>query len=131
MSPAGSVLLDTNIIVAHLRNDPDLTARLVATPALYVPWVVWGELHFGALRASRREAQLVLIQEFLQTAILLFPDRTTSEKYGEIKAELASVGKPIPDNDIWIAAIARQFQFPVATRDRHFADIPDLKTLSW
>jgi predicted nucleic acid-binding protein len=40
MNAAGSVLLDTNVVVAHLRNDPDLTARLRATPATYVPWVV-------------------------------------------------------------------------------------------
>ena len=51
MNTAGSVLLDTNVIVAHLRNDPDLTARLRDTPAIYVPWVVLGELHYGALRA--------------------------------------------------------------------------------
>ena len=51
MNTAGSVLLDTNVVVAHLRNDPDLTTRLRATPAIYVPWVVLGELHYGALRA--------------------------------------------------------------------------------
>jgi tRNA(fMet)-specific endonuclease VapC len=51
MNTAGSVLLDTNVVVAHLRNDPDLTARLRAAPAIYLPWVVLGELHYGALRA--------------------------------------------------------------------------------
>ena len=63
MNTAGSVLLDTNVVVAHLRNDPDLTARLKATPAVFVPWVVLGELHYGALRAQRREAQLALIRQ--------------------------------------------------------------------
>ena len=58
MNAAGSVLLDTNVVVAHLRNDPDLTARLRATPAIYLTWVVLGELHYGALRAQRREAEL-------------------------------------------------------------------------
>ena len=37
MNTVGSVLLDTNVVVAHLRNDPDLTMRLRATPAIYVP----------------------------------------------------------------------------------------------
>ena len=69
MKMAGSVLVDTNVVVAHFRNDPNLTARLKATPAIYVPWVVLGELHFGALRAQRREAQLALILDLLQTAI--------------------------------------------------------------
>ena len=131
MNTVGSVLLDTNVVVAHLRNDPDLTARLRATPAIYMPWVVLGELHYGALRAQRREAQLALIRDFLQTAIVLLPDRSTSERYGQVKAELAGIGKLIPDNDIWIAAVARQFDLPLATRDAHFTHVPRLKTLAW
>jgi tRNA(fMet)-specific endonuclease VapC len=131
MNTVGSVLLDTNVVVAHLRNDPDLTMRLRATPAIYVPWVVLGELHYGAFRAQRREAQLALIREFLQTAIVLLPDRSTSELYGQVKAELAGIGKPIPDNDIWIAAMARQFDLALATRDAHFTHVPRLKTLAW
>ena len=114
-----------------LRNDPDLTTRLRATPAIYVPWVVLGELHYGALRAQRREAQLALIRDFLQTAILLLPDRNTTERYGQVKAEMARLGKPIPDNDLWIAAMARQYDLPLATRDAHFAHVPRLKMLAW
>jgi tRNA(fMet)-specific endonuclease VapC len=131
MSTVGSVLLDTNVVVAHLRNDPGLTARLRAAPAIYLPWVVLGELHYGALRAQRREAQLALIREFLQTAILLLPDQSTCERYGQVKAELARIGKPIPENDIWIAAMARQFDLPLVTRDGHFAAVPGLMTLAW
>jgi tRNA(fMet)-specific endonuclease VapC len=131
MNTAGSVLLDTNVVIAHFRSDPDLTARLRATAAVYLPWVVLGELHYGALRAQRREAQLALIREFLQTATLLLPERSTSERYGEVKAELAGIGKLIPDNDIWIAATAREFDLPLATRDAHFAHVPGLQTLAW
>jgi tRNA(fMet)-specific endonuclease VapC len=131
MNTAGSVLLDTNVVVAHLRTDPDLTARLRATLALYLPWVVLGELHYGALRARRREVQLALIRDFLQTTTLLMPDQTTSETYGRVKAELAETGRLIPDNDIWIAAMARQFDLPLVTRDSHFAAVPRLTTLAW
>jgi tRNA(fMet)-specific endonuclease VapC len=72
-----------------------------------------------------------LIREFLQTATLLLPDRSTSERCGEVKAELAVIGKLIPDNDIWIAAAARQFDLPLATRDAHFAHVSGLQTLAW
>jgi tRNA(fMet)-specific endonuclease VapC len=51
--------------------------------------------------------------------------------YGQVKAELAGIGKLIPENDIWIAAMARQFDLPLATRDAHFAQVPRLKTLAW
>ena len=131
MNTAGSVLLDTNVVVAHFRNDPHLTARLSAASALYIPWVVLGELQYGALRAQRREAQLTLIRDFLQSATLLLPDQTTSERYGQVKAELAGIGTLIPDNDIWIAAMARQFDLPLVTRDAHFAAVASLTTLSW
>ena len=93
--------------------------------------MVLGELHYGALRAQRREAQLALIRDFLQTAILLLPDQSASERYGQVKAELAGIGKLIPDNDIWIAAMARHFDLPLVTRDGHFAQVPRLKTLAW
>ena len=93
--------------------------------------MVLGELHYGALRAQRREAQLALIRDFLQTATLLLPDRSTSERYGQVKAELAGIGRPIPDNDIWIAAMARQFDLPLVTRDAHFSAVPRLTTLAW
>lgn len=72
-----------------------------------------------------------LIRDFLQTAGLLLPDRSTSELYGQVKAELAGIGRLIPDNDIWIAATARQFDLPLVTRDGHFAAVPSLTTLDW
>ncbi len=131
MSTAGSVLLDTNVVVAHFRSDPDLTARLVDVAASFLPWVVLGELHYGAQRSQRREEAFAQIRDFLRTAALLLPDESTPEHYGQVKAELAQAGTPIPDNDLWIAALARQYQLPLATRDRHFTQVPHLKVLTW
>jgi len=131
MIPAGSVLLDTNIVVAHFRDDPGVTHHLSAAPALYLPWIVLGELYYGALRAQRREAQSALIRDFLDTVILLFPDESTSERYGHLKAGLAAAGRLIPDNDIWIAAVASQHDLPLATRDTHFDEVASLTTLAW
>jgi tRNA(fMet)-specific endonuclease VapC len=98
---------------------------------VYLPWVVLGELHFGAQRAQRRQEQLAYIRDLLTYAVVLFADQGTTEMYGEVKAELARLGKPIPDNDLWIAAVARQHDLPLATRDTHFAQVPGLKTLAW
>jgi tRNA(fMet)-specific endonuclease VapC len=131
MKTAGSVVLDTNVVVAHFRNDPELTTRLKAAKATYVPWVVLGELHYGACRAQRREAQLNLIHEFLKTAMILLSDEKTGEQYGQMKAELAAIGKLIPDNDIWIAAVARQYDLPLVTRDAHFDAVSGIEVLRW
>lgn len=130
MNEAGSVLLDTNVVIAHFRNDPNLTSNLVSASALYLPWIVLGELHYGAHRAQRRDEQFALIRDFLQTSILLLPDQATAERYGQVKAELGALGKPIPENDVWIAALARQYDLPLATRDAHFALVPLLRTFA-
>jgi tRNA(fMet)-specific endonuclease VapC len=123
--------VDTNVVVAHFRGDANLTARLGEASALYLPWVVLGELHYGAQRASRREEALARIRDFLGIAVLLLPDERTAEHYGQVKAELAQAGTPIPENDIWIAALAREYQLPVATRDKHFTHVPGLNALVW
>ena len=68
MKTAGKVLLDTNVVVAHFRNDPDLIARLADVAALYLPWVVLGELHFGAQRSQQREEAVAQIHDFLSIA---------------------------------------------------------------
>ncbi len=93
--------------------------------------MVLGELHFGAQRAQRRQEQPAYICDLLKYTVVVFSDQRTTEHYGQVKAELAQIGKPIPDNDLWIAATARQHNLPLATRDAHFAHVPGLQTLSW
>jgi tRNA(fMet)-specific endonuclease VapC len=128
---AGSVLVDTNVVVAYFRGDKVIHPHFAGVTPLYLPWVVLGELHFGAQRAQRRQEQLAYIQDLLTYAVVLFPDQDTTEMYGQVKAELARLGTPIPDNDLWIAAVARQHNLPLATRDAHFTQVPGLKTLAW
>ena len=131
MNATGSVLVDTSVVVAHFRGDQGVAPLLGETPVLFVPWIVLGELHYGAHRARRRQEGLALIREFLKIGVVLLPDELTAEVYGQIKAELAQAGTPIPDNDLWIAALAREYQLPLATKDRHFALVPGLSTLAW
>ena len=126
MSRVGSVLLDTSIIVDFLRGDERLLPHFAAAATTYVPLVVLGELYFGAQRALRREESLAKIRDFLRTATLLLPDDSTAEQYGEVKAELARIGKPIPENDVWIAASAMQYGLQVVTMDRHFQKVPQV-----
>ena len=131
MKKTGSVLVDTNVVIAYFRGEKDVYRHFDGILHLYLSWVVLGELHYGAQRAQRRQEQLAHIRDLLTYAEVLFADRETTEVYGEVKAELARIGKPIPQNDIWIAAIARQFNLPVATRDGHFDHVLRLTTLAW
>lgn len=131
MTGAGSVVLDTSVVIAHLRNDPELTARLATASRLFVPWIVAGELYYGALRAQRKADQLALIRDFLDGTEPLLPGVTTPLRYGEIKSELSQAGSLIPENDIWIAAITRQYNMPLVTRDAHFKAVQRMETLAW
>jgi tRNA(fMet)-specific endonuclease VapC len=58
-------------------------------------------------------------------------DENTAKFYGSIKAALRKKGKPIPENDIWIAAIAQQYDLILITRDNHFSEIDNLNTELW
>jgi tRNA(fMet)-specific endonuclease VapC len=131
MNAPGSVLVDTNVVVAYFRGDQSLHLHFAGAVPLHLPCVVLGELYYGAQRAQRRQEQLAFIRDLLTYAVVLFPDHDTAAIYGEVKAELAQLGKPIPDNDLWIAATARQHDLQLATRDAHFAQVPRLKTLAW
>lgn len=58
-------------------------------------------------------------------------DTDTARRYGDIKHGLRVKGSPLPENDIWIAAIALQHNLTLATRDAHFREIPNLNTNPW
>jgi tRNA(fMet)-specific endonuclease VapC len=131
MNTAGSILLDTSVVIPHLRGDQALSTLLAQAASIQMPWVVLGELCFGAKLAVRPKEAIARVRAFLRTVALLLPDEGTAEHYGDLKADLARLGKPIPDNDLWIAALARQYDLPLATRDAHFAQVPRLRTLDW
>ena len=71
------------------------------------------------------------IERFLDAVDLLVADKETSVFFGQIAAALAMAGTPIPQNDIWIAALAWQTGLPVATTDDHFDRVTNLAVLKW
>ena len=131
MNATGSVLLDTSVVVDYFRQDPALHEKIDQAGDVYLPLVVLGELLYGAHKSSRKEKMLAQVREFSRGCILLLPDETTAELYGQIKAELATAGKTIPENDIWIEAVAKERDLSLATRDRHFSLVPGLTILDW
>ncbi|WP_212006206.1 PIN domain-containing protein [Chitinophaga sp. HK235] len=57
---------------------------------------------------------------------VLQTDLITAEMYANIKSALLRKGKPIPENDIWIAAFACQYNLPLYTADKHFEEIGEI-----
>ena len=132
MNATGSVLLDTTIVVDHLRGkSPVLNAHINQTTTLYLPVTALGELLYGAHRSVFEAKALKQIESFVQLCAVLGTDERTAHYYGQISSDLARLGKPIPQNDIWIAAIALEHSLPIATRDQHFSFVPGLTVLAW
>src|SRR5258707_753022 len=131
MNAIGSVLLDTSVVVDYFRQDPDLQEKIDQADDVYLPLVVLGELLYGAYKSKQKDKTLAQVKSFLSGCILLLPDEATAQLYGQIQAELSVLGKAIPQNDIWIAAAAKEHDLPVATRDQHFSSVPDLTVLNW
>jgi tRNA(fMet)-specific endonuclease VapC len=101
----GSYLLDTNIYIA-LLDDPDSLSQHVEGANIFLPCIVAGELIFGAKKSGKVEYNLSRYQKFIADISILDCDKETGIIYGEIKSRLEKKGRPIPENDIWIAAIA-------------------------
>lgn len=131
MSATGSVLLDTSVVIGYFRKDPNLHRKIEQISDVYLPLVVLGELLYGAYKSTRSQKMLEDVRAFSNGCILLLPDEATAGLYGQIKAELSIAGKAIPQNDIWIAAAAKEHDLPVATRDKHFSFVSGLTVLSW
>ncbi|MBX9741922.1 MAG: PIN domain-containing protein [Chthoniobacterales bacterium] len=130
-TPGKSALLDSSIVIHHLRVGSNLFHQLSTFTDLYLPNIALAELYFGAYRSVRVEKNLLQIKEFLEQVILVFPDDETSKTYGRVAANLAQRGKIIPQNDIWIASIALQLDLSLFTLDRHFEYIDGLEIMLW
>ena len=129
--PHGRYLLDTNIVIALFRGETGVVAALRTAAAVFVPAVVLGELYFGARKSVQSTANLARIAEFADEVAVLPSDAGTAGLYGETKAQLRLRGRPIPENDLWIAALARQHQLTLATRDLHFDAVAAVELVRW
>jgi tRNA(fMet)-specific endonuclease VapC len=124
-----SCLLDTSVIIHVFKNNTPVIEKLEAIENIYVTTIVTGELYFGAYASVDPSKHFQQIQGFLQHCKIIYPDYATSATYGQIKANLKKKGKPIPENDIWIAAVALQSQLPLFTTDKHFGEISGIVLL--
>jgi tRNA(fMet)-specific endonuclease VapC len=132
LTPAsGKFLLDTNIIIALLSGDQTVSVNLQQAQEVFLPAVALGELFFGAAKSSRPSHNIATIDRFASSRAILASDMNVAREYGTLKQELREAGRPIPDNDIWIAAAARAYGLVLVTRDRHFAEVASLEISDW
>ncbi len=127
----GNILLDTSIVIPFFNNDISIREKLSKAQNVFVPFVVIGELYYGAYKSFRTIENIRRIDIFVNDSVVLSYSTEVAREYGKLKTELKNQGSPIPENDIWIGAVARHFNLTLATRDQHFSQIKLLKTEYW
>ena len=127
----GRFAFDTNIIIALWSDEPSVKRRFGEAEETFIPSIVLGELYIGAVKSFRSKVNLSRVDEFAVTNSVLPCDAVTAQHYGRIRASLRSKGRPIPDNDIWIASLALQFGITLVTRDEHFQEVEGLSVERW
>ena len=119
------VAIDTNIAIAYLKKELQLPAG-IRSADFALPVIVASEMLFGAKNSGRPEANLAAYRSFIRDLPPLLLDALAAEHYAEIRLALKQKGCPIPENDMWIAAICRAQDVPLLTFDQHFAEITGL-----
>ena len=125
------MMLDTNALSAWADADGALLKILPKDRLWHLPVVVIGEFLFGIRRSRDRSKLELWMNAVMESCTLVVVDEVTADHYAAIREELRAAATPIPENDIWIAALCRQHDMTLASRDGHFDRIGGLKRLSW
>ncbi|MBO3457361.1 type II toxin-antitoxin system VapC family toxin [Aetokthonos hydrillicola Thurmond2011] len=128
---SGRYLLDTNIIIAIFANDKEVNNQLGNANEIFIPSVAIAELFYGARKSGRSQNNIERIEEFIARNTVIGCDVETARQYGKVKNGLRLKGRPLPENDIWIASIAIQYNLILVTRDAHFQEVENLQTEAW
>ena len=119
------LLLDSNAYSGFMAGEPALVSLIQGADEVLVSVVVIGEQLFGFRRGARYEENLAELRSFLshpQVSVLPVSE-TTADRYSRILASLRVKGRPIPTNDVWIAAAAMETGVDLVSRDRHFEHV--------
>jgi tRNA(fMet)-specific endonuclease VapC len=119
-------LLDTSAYSALHRGDRRVLAVIQRSETIAMPVIVLGELHSGFQAGTRRIENEESLTRFLgkSSVHILNVTEETALRYAEVDVFLRKKGRPIPRNDVWIAALAIQHGMQLLTLDEHFQEIP-------
>lgn len=122
------VALDTNRITDLFRGDLELAEQLGTAEEVWIPLFALGEIKAGFQGGTQQRRNESLLNRLLAkpTVGVLLPSRETAEHYARIFVQLRRAGTPVPDNDLWIAALVLEHDLVLITRDRHFERIPQV-----
>ncbi len=125
------MILDTNALSAWCDDDQPLLAVFPSDRPLFLPVIVLGEYRFGIKAARDRKAREKWLDRVEASVTVLDADSATARRYADVREELRLAKTSIPENDVWIAALARQHDQPLLSRDAHFDRVGGLRRVGW
>lgn len=125
------MILDTNALSAWADGDRSIEPVLRSAAEIVLPVIVLGEFDYGIRQSRYYQRYADWLDANLQSVEVAVIDREVAHAYGMVRLELKQAGKPIPINDVWIAALARHRRLPVISRDGHFDDVSGIERISW
>ena len=125
------MILDTNALSAWAEGQPSVETALRSADRLVVPSVVLGEYYFGIRQSRHRARYQEWLRRYLPLAEVATITSATANAYADIRLQLKRVGKPIPSNDAWIAALAHQHALAVMSNDTHFDLIDGIERIAF
>jgi len=127
-------MLDTNIVIYTIKNRPAIARRAFKQHEgqLCISSITWGELVYGAERSSQPARNLADIEGLAARLAVLDFDVAAATHFGQVRAELYRVGKPIGPYDMMIAGHARASGLVLVTNNvKEFERVPGLRVENW
>jgi len=125
------LILDTNALSAVVDGDPAIRPFVQRAASVEISVITLGEYRFGISQSKRRAECEKWLREYLDLYTILKVAEDTAEHYARLRALLKRAGKPIPANDLWIAAQGAQFDLAILSRDEHFDAVPSVRRIAW
>ena len=123
--------LETNAVSALLDGDQALVALLGRADMLSLPVIVVGEYRYGLQRSHHRRQLESLLQQLVAASEVLSVSLETTAVSAQTRERLRARRRPLPENDVWSAALCLEHDLQLVTRDRDFERVEGLRTASW
>ena len=127
-------LLDTNIVIYTMKNRPQQVRRYFKAQQgrIGISSVTLGELVFGAEHSQQVERNLADIEALTARLEVLPFDEAAAYHFGQIRAELYRMGRPIGPYDMMIAGHARACGLKLVTNNvKEFERVQGLIIENW
>ena len=125
------MILDTNALSAAADENPAVLAILSRADQIAIPVIVLGEYRYGIAQSRNRVRYSNWLNALILDCLVLNISEETTHHYADVNLELRQIGKPIPTNDLWIAALCRHYSLPILSKDKHFDFVPGNQRIDW